>query len=1519
MKQKAKRFLSMALAVLMLCGTVHTGYVFAASTDVSSPSESIEAVDDDIIIESDDVVATSEPDEIIVTDVERKVGASVEAMNQPESGFSAGSDVDLHLNVFNHEKSAAEVRLYFWAAENLPEDKALWMDQLTIPYMDVQIENVDADGKLLIPVEIAGEKAELTTYMKSETASDGSVASKYLTMNVGAGVDLDFTVRLHSDEACKVAVTPGVMGDSRVALLGVAEINWAVNDIVITDVTPENTVEDSGQTSDDVVIDMPDEMALPTVSDKKDTILDSAQNDVQVETPDAAGTGSDEIMNGLPTEELEFDFAEPENSMDMSDKDEIEVQEAVNNKVTDPVLESYIRENLNTEWVKPNGYMGVRNALLVRHVLVDDKMVTEDDTFDTIMGANGRMEAIWMQTNAHVAMYDVGDPTYLVAVANTMKDDPHTKMIDYEIVISDNDGHVIEDAHYDESTGIVYIPKQHYVVAEDVSKPDELSSVFEGITMQFLQAMPLDFAMNRNMNELTAMATALTSESEDVASAEETEIYVSDITSAVSVAVESDNNITKQQQTTVDVLAGETEVHVNSGLDKSSMVVMANGLPMDEASYEYDAKSGKLTLNGSSSQYQSVYVTAEEQTVGQKLASFLFPAVQAAPEGEDLVGTSDYWTGNDSEAFKKMNAVATVRWNSVPVPGDIYKELRLDLTYYTNQKYLDNPTSSIYSYYFSDIDGNVIDPYMIKMYRWINGQIHEGSHGESFAPESLNLSGIVMARQYMQHMIDLKGTADKFAGTLPFEIISTNTNEVWLKCIHPGESEEILNDFVEGDHGGDASKIYYVCGAYLRILSLGSEKNGKPYIICGISTAAVNTQSGNGLIKLYLEESKGGLSIYKKSADENVTNGNSNYDLAGAEYGIWSDGANYGAAPDYGYMTVHKNGNDYVAMKDELPAGKYWVKETKPSPGFGLDTSWHEFTVKPGQAATSNWQYSNEPPLKGGLGIYKRSADKDVYTGGSGYTLFGAEYGIWKDGSNRNGNPDYTMVTGSYSDDCTFAHIDDLPLGVYWVRETKAPSGYDLDRADHGGHGAGWFKFNVTANKTSSQNTQNSYDPPKSGSVSLIKSSSLPDITNGNPMYSLAGAEYQLYNKDNNKLIRTLRTDAAGKASAQKIPLGNYYLIESKAPDSQSKNPHYGLDKTKHNFSITSSNYNTTVSVQSKEPPISDPGTIVITKKLDHGSAAHMPPLTGTEFTVKYYATLDKANYASTPVTREWVFGVQWYEPKQDYRLTFNEDYFVRGDALYYGSSGYVTLPIGTYTIQETKAAPGYEIEGTITYVPNDPATGLPQRDPVTGDVVKVTQSVADLFVTQVTDTHSGIGIMVDNVSMTNEATPIKLKIVKMDTDQRPLQGVKFKIESVSNPDFKFEYDPEQISNAHGEIVFDDLEPGDYVITETKTADGNMLLKDPIKVSVPMKMTAEQVADNNVDVNAPSVKKGADGMYYVYEFTYNVTNTPNVIMPMTGGFVTPMIFLPLVGGIVIFGLVAVMAFKKKKKTPESNK
>lgn len=68
-----------------------------------------------------------------------------------------------------------------------------------------------------------------------------------------------------------------------------------------------------------------------------------------------------------------------------------------------------------------------------------------------------------------------------------------------------------------------------------------------------------------------------------------------------------------------------------------------------------------------------------------------------------------------------------------------------------------------------------------------------------------------------------------------------------------------------------------------------------------------------------------------------------------------------------------------------------------------------------------------------------------------------------------------------------------------------------------------------------------------------------------------------------------------------------------------------------------------------------------------------------------------------------------------------------------------------------------------------------------------------------------------------------------------------------------------------------------------KTKDGNALLKEPIIVTLPMTMTADEANEyGNVDFSSAKEDKNYSGKWYFYECLYEITNNATFKMPMTG-------------------------------------
>lgn len=224
--------------------------------------------------------------------------------------------------------------------------------------------------------------------------------------------------------------------------------------------------------------------------------------------------------------------------------------------------------------------------------------------------------------------------------------------------------------------------------------------------------------------------------------------------------------------------------------------------------------------------------------------------------------------------------------------------------------------------------------------------------------------------------------------------------------------------------------------------------------------------------------------------------------------------------------------------------------------------------------------------------------------------------------------------------------------------------------------------------------TQNilGYEYTPTGTVSLSKTSANTGITSGNSCYSLAGAVYGIYSDAGcSAQVTTLTTDAGGNAAAVSLNAGTYYYKELTAPAG------YALDSSVQSFTVTAGQ-NTALSVS--DTPTNDPVRISINKvdsetgdKVQGGAS-----LENAEFTVKYYAGYYNAGNLPANATRTWVIKTL-KTAGGNYMAVLNTNYKIAGDDFYTNAKGAPVLPLGTISIEETKAPEGYNLDGAYLQV----------------------------------------------------------------------------------------------------------------------------------------------------------------------------------------------------------------------------
>lgn len=229
---------------------------------------------------------------------------------------------------------------------------------------------------------------------------------------------------------------------------------------------------------------------------------------------------------------------------------------------------------------------------------------------------------------------------------------------------------------------------------------------------------------------------------------------------------------------------------------------------------------------------------------------------------------------------------------------------------------------------------------------------------------------------------------------------------------------------------------------------------------------------------------------------------------------------------------------------EDVPYGVYELTEVIAPEGYVRSNDTYYVSI--GGAVAEGKNIGSVPAIWANSRTEKEFTVKKVNADG-GEPLSGAVFQVLDEGK----KPIEGMIITTYGGSGKIK----LPLGKYFLQETAAPEGYELNEE--------LIPFEVTTN---GRNTVTVKNTPKTGSLTIQK-----DDKDGKP---LLGAEFKIYAAKGaargNPI--TLITDSSGKAVKTGIPYGRYVAIESRAPEG------YELDNTEHTFDIPQKNEDGTVS-----------------------------------------------------------------------------------------------------------------------------------------------------------------------------------------------------------------------------------------------------------------------------------------------------------------------------------------------------
>ncbi|QTE68148.1 hypothetical protein JNO48_13315 [Clostridiales bacterium] len=421
---------------------------------------------------------------------------------------------------------------------------------------------------------------------------------------------------------------------------------------------------------------------------------------------------------------------------------------------------------------------------------------------------------------------------------------------------------------------------------------------------------------------------------------------------------------------------------------------------------------------------------------------------------------------------------------------------------------------------------------------------------------------------------------------------------------------------------------------------------------------------------------------------------------------------------------------------------------------------------------TATVEMTNNEEGKGQITLTKKNSAKTKALEGAEFDLYRVKTG--EETADVKINTDGKLTTNADGQ----IIVGDLEPGDYYFIETKAPDGYVA--VPEGGIKSSVETIAAGQSTMPTATVEMTNAEEAKGQITLTKKNSAKTK-------ALEGAEFDLYRVKTGEetadvKINTdgkLTTNADGQIIVGDLEPGDYYFIETKAPDGYVAVPEGGIKSSVETIAAGQSTMPTaTVEMTNNEE---GKGQITLTKK----NSAKTKALEGAEFDLYRVKTGEET--ADVKINT-------------DGKLTTNADgQIIVGD-----------LEPGDYYFIETKAPDGY--------------VAVPE-----GGIKSSVETIAAGQSTMPTAT----------VEMTNaEEAKGQITLTKKNSAKtKALEGAEFDLYRVKTgeetADVKINTDGKLTTNADGQIIVGDLEPGDYYFIETKAPDGYVAVPEGgIKSSV---------------------------------------------------------------------------------------
>lgn len=225
---------------------------------------------------------------------------------------------------------------------------------------------------------------------------------------------------------------------------------------------------------------------------------------------------------------------------------------------------------------------------------------------------------------------------------------------------------------------------------------------------------------------------------------------------------------------------------------------------------------------------------------------------------------------------------------------------------------------------------------------------------------------------------------------------------------------------------------------------------------------------------------------------------------------------------------------------------------------------------------------------------------------------------------------------------------------------------------------------------------------PKNGYLKIHKSSANPEMTDKNSCYKFEGIRYGIFTDEacvNNIVVLTL--DANGYSQPYELPESTYYVREADATPGSG----YQTNSTVYTVTVTAgTTSDAPVMCETTDVPLNDPLGIQINKINSDGTTT--ADLSGAEYTITYYpkqyTSVEEIKADTDPDVKPTVWVIQTTKRSDgSYYASLKDECIVPNSnsaGAVFGKThvGNYIIPLGTITVEETKAPAGFTKDGAV-------------------------------------------------------------------------------------------------------------------------------------------------------------------------------------------------------------------------------